>query len=221
MKKLIVLTAIVFAATQNILAQSYATTIIYNKVSEPGLSIELPYRQSICEGFIIDNLKKIGYDVETKGKFFWKQNKLNDFYTFKDVKLDGASQTVDLYFKVEQKSKRSPDESVISLLIGKGDNNFISSSDETTYFAAKQFLNHFVDQSASYKLDLDIKNHQDVIDKAEKKFNKLQNDEKNFLKKIDQLQKDVKRNQQDQQDQQKIIESEKKKLDDLKAQKKD
>jgi hypothetical protein len=218
MKKCSVLFILAFAC-QMALAQASYTSVSYNKTSQPALMLELPYNTDVSEGFIVDNLKKTGYDPETKGKLFWKQNKIDGFYIFKDVRLEGASQPVDLYFKVDQKSKREKNQSVIYLLMGKGDNNFISStSDEATYAAAKNFLNGFIDKSAVYKLDLDIKNQEDVVKDAEKKMDKLKDNEKEMEKKIDQLQKDLKKNQEDQKDQQKTIENEKKKLDDLKGQ---
>jgi len=217
MKRLTALFALV-AVTQFASAQSSYTSVSYNKTSQPALMLELPYNTDVSQGFIVDNLKKTGYDPETKGKLFWKQNKLNGFYVFKDVRLEGASQPVDLYFKVDQKTKKAKDQSVIYLLLGRGENNFISStSDEDTYNAAKNFLNGFVDQSAVYKLNLDIKNQEDVVKAAEKRLDKLKDDEKDMQKKIDQLQKDLKKNQDDQKDQQKTIENERKKLDDLKG----
>ena len=217
MKRLTALFALV-AVTQFASAQSSYTSVSYNKTSQPALMLELPYNTDVSQGFIVDNLKKTGYDPETKGKLFWKQNKLNGFYVFKDVRLEGASQPVDLYFKVDQKTKKAKDQSVIYLLLGRGENNFISStSDEDTYNSAKNFLNGFVDQSAVYKLNLDIKNQEDVVKAAEKRLDKLKDDEKDMQKKIDQLQKDLKKNQDDQKDQQKTIENERKKLDDLKG----
>jgi hypothetical protein len=218
MKKLAAL-ILGFAAIQIVSAQSSYTSVSYNKTSQPALMLELPYNTDVSEGFIVDNLKKTGYDPETKGKLFWKQNKIDGFYVFKDVRLEGAPQSVDLYFKVDQKSKREKNQSVIYLLIGKGENNFISStSDESTYDAAKNFLNGFIDKSAAYKLDLDIKNQEDAVKDAQKKLDKLKDNEKDMIKKIDQLQKDLKKNEEDQKDQQKTIENEKKKLDDLKGQ---
>jgi hypothetical protein len=201
-------------------AQSSYTSVSYNKSSQPALMLELPYNTDVSEGFIIDNLKKTGYDPETKGKLFWKQNKLNGFYIFKGVRLEGAPDAVDLYFKVDQKSKKQKDASIIYLLIGKGENSFVSSSDDETYNAAKKFLNNFVDQSAAYKLNLDIKSQEDVVKDAEKKLDKLKDNEKDMLKKIDQLQKDLKKNEEDQKNQQQTIENERKKLDELKGQSK-
>src|SRR5689334_14889218 len=219
MKKLAAVLFLLFAAFSFAKAQSSITTASYNKTNQPALMLELPYSQSVSEDFIVDNLKKIGYDAETKGKLFWKQNKLNGFYVFKDVRLEGTPQMVDLYFKVDQKSKREKDQSVIYLLVGQGENNFVSStSDETTYNAAKTFLNGFIDQSAAYKLDLDIKGQEDAVKNAEKKLDKLKDDEKDMERRIDQLEKDLKKNRDDQKDQEKTIDNEKKKLDDLKTQ---
>jgi hypothetical protein len=219
MKKCTALFILAFAVFQIASAQASYTSVSYNKSSQPALMLELPYNVEISEGFIVDNLKKTGYDPETKGKLFWKQNKLNGFYIFKDVRLEGAPGTVDLYFKVDQKSKRQKDASVIYLLIGKGENSFVSSdSDNDTYTADKRFLNGFVDKSAVYKHDLDIKNQEDAVKENEKKLDKLKDSEKDMIKKINQLQKDLKKNQEDQKDQEKKIEDEKKKLEDLKGQ---
>jgi hypothetical protein len=217
MKKYTALFIVFFASFQIASAQSSYTTISYNKTSQPGLVLELPYNTDVSEGFIIDNLKKTGYDPETKGKLFWKQSKLNGFYVFKEVNLEGAPGLVDLYFKVDQKSKRQKDASFIYLLVAKGE-NFLSSSEEDTYNAAKRFLNGFIDKSAAYKLDLDIKNQEDAVKDAEKKLDKLMDNEKDMNKKIDQLQRDLKKNQDDQKSQQKKIEDEKKKLEDLREQ---
>lgn len=220
MKKIFTLFIACFIVLNMVSAQASVTTASYNKISQPALKLELPYNEDVCEDFILANLKKTGYDVETKGKLFWKQNKLNGYYTFKDVRLDGLDHSVDLYFKVDQKGRKSKEESIIYMLIGRGEDYFISSSDDNVYNAAKNFMNGFVDESAAFKLDLDIKNQEETIKDAEKKLEKLKDNEKDMNKKIEQLQKDVKKNQEDQKDQEKAIENEKKKLVDLKSQKK-
>jgi hypothetical protein len=218
MKKLTAVLFLLFVAFSFAKAQSSVTTASYNKTSQPALMLELPYDEDVCGDFIVANLKKIGYDIETKGKLFWKQNRLNGYYTYKDVRLKGLDYTVDLYFKVEQKSRKSKNESVIYMLMGKGENYFISSSDDNAYDAGKKFMNGFVEQAAAFKLDLDIKAQEDAVQNAEKNLDKLKGNEKDMLKKIDQLQKDLKKNQEDQKNQEQTIENEKKKLEDLKGQ---
>lgn len=217
MKKLTAV-LLLFAVVHFAKAQSYVTTASYNKTTQPALMLELPYNEDVCADFIVNNLKKTGYDVETKGKLFWKQNKVNGYYTYKDVRLKGLDYTVDLYFKVDQKSRKSKNESVIYMLMGRGENYFIASSDDVAYTAGKKFMNGFVDQAAAFKLDLDIKAQEQAVTDAQKKLDKLKDNESDMNKKIDQLQKDLKKNQEDQINQAQTIETEKKKLEDLKAQ---
>lgn len=220
MKKLTVASILLFAAINFAMAQASVTTASYDKSSQPALKLELPYNEEVCENFILANLKKTGYDVETKGKFFWKQNKMNGYYIFKDVRLENLSHGVDLYFKVDQRGRKSNEESVIYILIGRGENYFISSSDDKVYDAAKKFMNGFVDEAAVFKLNLDITNQEETVKNAERKLDKLKDNEKDITKKIEDLQKDLKKNQEEQKDQDKTIGIEKKKLEDLKSQKK-
>ena len=219
MKKYLLLLLAAFILSSTIYGQASYTSISYNKTSQPGLMLDLPYSESVVEDFIVANLKKIGYNAETKGKLFWKQNKLNGFYIFKDVRLENATEPVDLYFKVDQKSRKAKDQSIIYLLMGKGETFISSTSDEQTYQAAKSFLNGFIDQSASYKLDLDIKNQEESVKDAEKKLDKLKDNEKDMTKKIEQLEKDLKKNREDQEEQQKKISQEKDKLQELRGRK--
>ena len=120
MKNGILLFLLVLAITA-VKAQSYTTTVTYDKVGRQGLILQLPYSESVSEDFIVANLKKTGYNPETKGKLFWKQNKRNDFYVFKGVTLHGAPVPVDLYFKVDQRSKNVKDQSTVSMLVSRGD----------------------------------------------------------------------------------------------------
>lgn len=219
MKKLTAILIACFAA-HAAFSQSVTTSVSYNKTNQTGLLLELPYDQEVAEGFIVTNLKKTGYEPETKGSLFWKNSKINGFYTFKNVRLEGADQPLDLYFKVERKSRKQSDQSTIYMLVSKGNETFISpDSDEDIHKAAKRFLNGFLEQSAVYKLDLDIKGQENVVKDAEKKLKKLQDEEKSLTKKIEDLQNDLKKNRENQESQQKTIETEQKKLEDLRAQK--
>ena len=204
-----------FVTCQMTYAQSSPTTVSYNKSDQPALMIELPYTEDVSQGFIVTNLKKTGYEPETKGSLFWKNNKINGYYTYKGVRLQGAGEPLDLYFKVEPKSRKQKDKSIIYLLVNKGSDGFLNSGSD--YNAAQQFLNGFLEQSAGYKLDLDIKAQENNLKEAQKRLTKLQDDEKSINTKIDQLQTDLKKNQQDQENQQKTIEAEQKKLEELKT----
>jgi len=212
MKKMIAVFTLIIAGAAH--AQSVNSSASFNKVDRPALMLTLPYKESVAEGAIVDNLKKTGYDSETKGKFFWKQNKVNGFYTFKSVNLNGN--LVDLYFKVDQKS-RKVDQTNVHLLVSKGEKNFIGREDTAVYNSAKRFLDGFVTETASYKLQLDIKAQDETVRDSEKKLEKLKENEKDMEKKIEQLKNDLKKNREQQVNQAQLIELEKKKLQDLRA----
>lgn len=200
-------------------AQSVTTSVKFDKVDKPALMLYLPYSQEVAEGTILTKLKEIGFEPETKGSLFWKQNKVNGFYAYKGVMLKGdKSELVDLYFKVDRRGSKKDNQSVMYMMTSKGGDNFISDmTDATTFSASQKFLNGFVTETASYKHTLDIKAQEETVKKAEKKLVDLMDDEKDMQKKIEKLQEDLKKNKESQINQQALIESEKKKLADLKV----
>jgi hypothetical protein len=210
-----------FLSLHSAFAQSSATTVKYNKTTKPALMLLLPYTEEITEGAIVQKLKEIGYNPETKGALFWKKNTIDGYYVFKSVSLrDLSNQVVDLYFKVDQKSRKEKNQSYIYMMVSKGDEQFISSETEPLiYSASSNFLNRFVEQGAAYKMDVDIQNQDEKVKAAQKKYNKLHDDEISLMKKIKDLEEDLRVNRQQQENQVKLIEVEKKKLEELRAKK--
>jgi hypothetical protein len=208
-----------FAGSMAALSQSVFTTITINKKIQPGLMLNLPNNTDVAEGTILQKLKETGYTPETKGALFWKKNKLDGFYVFNGITLPALNnQKLDMYFKVESKSKQQKDQSIIYLLVSKGYDNFISpEADTATFIAATAFLNGFVAGTDSYRLNLDIEEQEKVVKKAEKKLADLQDDDKTIVKKIENLQADLRNNKNDQAMQEKEIANQKIKLDELKA----
>jgi hypothetical protein len=202
-------------------AQSSPTIVKYNKTSKPALMLLLPYTEEIAEGAIVQKLKEIGYNPESKGSLFWKKNTIDGYYVFKGVALrDLNGEVVDLYFKVDRKSKKEKEQSYIYMMVSKGDEQFISSETEPlVYSASTKFLNSFTEYGASYKMDVDIKNQDDAVQAAQKKYTRLRDDEADYVKKIADLEEKLKNNREQQDTQLKVIEAEKKKLEDLRAKK--
>jgi hypothetical protein len=219
MTKLPLLIVSLFAGSMAALSQSVSTTITINKKIQPGLMLSLPNNTDVAEGTILQKLKETGYSPETKGTLFWKKNKLDGFYVFNGITLPALDNLkLDMYFKVEQKSKKQNDQSIIYLLVSKGYDNFISSeADPTTFVAATAFLNGFVAGTDSYRLNLDIEEQEKVVKSAEKKLAGLQDDDKTIEKKIENLQADLRNKRNDQAMQEKEIANQKIKLDELKA----
>lgn len=216
MKKLFSL-CLFMAAALYAQSQAVITNVKFNKVDRPALLLELPYDQEVSEQFIVDNLKKNGYEPVSSGSLFWKKSKVDGYYVFKGVRLQGSDRTTDLYFKVEPKSKRQKNISMVYMLMDKGVEDFVNSADETPHNAGKSFMNEMVPQSAAYKLGLDIKAQEEAVMNSEKRMQKLMEDEKKLNKRLEDLQNDLKKNKEDQEIQKKTIENEKLKLQELRT----
>ena len=195
-------------------AQSAPTTVKFNKLNTPALMLLLPYNEEIAEGAIIQKLKEVGYRHETRGALLWKKNTVDGYFQFKDVVLrDMEGKIVDLYFKVDRKSRKEKNQSYIYMLIGTRENTFASSESEPAAFSAgNKFLDSFVEYSASYKMDVDIQNQEETVKAAEKKYNKLRDEEKDLEDKL-------KTNRTQQENQLKLMEAERKRMEELKAKK--
>ncbi len=218
MKNIYILFASIFVFNQIALAQSTATTVKYKDNLQPSLLIQLPYSTTVTEGTILKKLREIGYDPETKGALFWKKNKLEGFFIFNEVALpEMINQKLDLYFKVDRKSKKENDKSMLYLLVSKGYDSFISPTSDTTVFkAARKFLNSFVSETAEYKLNMDIEAQEETVKAAEKKLLNLENKEADLIKKIEQLNQDLVNTKADQVSQKVEIENQQVKLNELK-----
>ena len=219
MTRLYVLIAFLIAGIMTASPQATFTTITIDKKIQPGLILELPNNTDAAENTILQKLKETGYNPETKGELFWKKNKLHGFYVFNGIVLAALNnQKLDMYFKVEPKSKTQKDKSTIYLLVSKGYDNFISPEvDTATFAAATAFLNGFVAGTASYRLNLDIDEQEKVVKNSQKKLNSLQEDDKDIVRKIDELQAGLRNNKNDQAMQEKEIANQKIKLEELKT----
>ena len=218
MKKIIFL-VLLAAITIAAYTQSKATSVSYNKAKRPALTLLLPYNEDITEGTIVQKLNEIGYQPETKGSLFWKKNTIDGYYVFKNVALRNMNgETVDLYFKVSPKSRKEKDQSYITMLIGKGEDRFVSSESEPRIFeSATQFLDGFTTHSASYKLTVDITAQETFLKAAETKYTKLQDEEKTLTKKIQDLELQLENNRKNQETQKQVVEAAKVKLEELKT----
>ena len=196
-------------------AQSSSTTIQYNATMKPALVLELPNTTKDVEGTILQKLKETGYNPETTGHLFWKNNKQDGFYIFNNVVLPSVSnQKLDMYFKVVQKNRQEKDNSTLYLLVSNGNENFVSpESDSTLWNSAVAFLNSFVDKTTAYNLEQSITNQENTVKDAQKKLADLQKDERDLADKIA-------KNQSSQKDQQLNIDNQVKLLEDLKLKRK-
>jgi len=195
-------------------AQSSYTTIQYNDKMRPALMLELPNNPTDAEGTILQKLKEVGYNHETKGHLFWKKNKIHGIYVFNNVLLPSLSnQEMDMYLKVVQKNKEE-NSSILYLLVSSGNENFASPEGDTTLWnSSKMFLNSFVEKTRAYTLEQNIKHQENTVKEFQNKLTELQSEAKDLAEKIRQ-------NQEDQKNQQLNIENHNKLLEDLKLKRK-
>lgn len=213
MKKLFILFVSLFAAGA-IYAQPQATegTADFQKTQQPAAIIELPYAEKVVDKGIADYmLKKGSKGSDSKG-----------FNTFRGYKLrDSQDYTSDLYFKTDRK-RGEKDITVVTLIVGKNgeDVKTRTSPDNSTLDGAKDLLNDMVASIDAYNLELQIQDQDEVVKKAQKKFDGLADDQKDYEKKIKNLEDKLDQNKKDQDKQQDEIKRQKDILDTLRGKRK-
>lgn len=199
MRRIIVTLLTVFSSIM-VFAQSYEGTIEYQKKDQKAMVIDFPYSPSVVEDAIVMKMEKLGYKKkESKGFLVYKNAIISDI----------SSEPADYMIKVERKSRREKDESVVYIVMNKGEENLIARSDALINSSVKTFLNDMTPHVEAHNLEVEIKKQEDVVAKAEKKLKNLVEDKETMEKKIKKLQDDLKENAKDQEAQAKEIEAQK------------
>jgi len=191
-------------------AQSYEGTVDYQKKEEKAVIIEFPYSASVVEDAIVDKFEKLGFrKKDSKGFIVYKNITLSDI----------SSEPADYMIRVDKKSRKEKDASIVYLMISRNDQNITSSNDDLSA-NAKNFLNNLSPGVEAYNLEVQIKDQDAIVTKAQKKLKDLQDDQDNMQKKIRKLQDDLQQNAKDQDNQQKEIDKQKQILEAIKAKRK-
>jgi hypothetical protein len=211
MRKIIITIHFIFLLAYTAASQSYEGTVGYQKKDEKAIVIEFPYPASVVEDAIVDKMEKLGFKKkESKGFLVYKNAVLPDI----------SSEPADYMIRVERKSRKDKDESIVYLLVSRNDENIIARSDALINSNAKTFLNRLSPDVDAFNLEVEIKDQESAVSKAERKLKDLRDDQESMEKKIKKLQDDLKDNAKDQQDQQKEIEKQKQVLESMKAKRK-
>ena len=211
MKK-IVLLFLLFVIYDSATAQSYTGNADYLKANRTAVICEVTYPGSEVEAAIEDSLAKLGY----------KSKSSKGFNVYKGVRVAAFSnEPLDLYFSVDRKSKKEKEISVVTFLISKGGENFVTAEvDKAIIDNAKTFLNGFVSYMDVYDLEQQINAQQEVTAKAEKKANNLSDEADALQKKMKRLAKDIEENAKDQVQQKAEVEKQRLALENLKSKRK-
>lgn len=218
MKRVSLFIWIVLFFSVPVFSQAYTGTVEYNKKKQQAVQIDYSYSPEAVENAFVQKMEKMGYRAKAEKGVF---NKDKGFIVFKNAFLtDISEQSMDYIVKIDRKSRKEKDESTLTLIINKDDNDAMAVMDADGMGKVKSFLNNLLPEVEESNLDLQIKGQESTVVKAEKKFKSLQDDQQSLEKKIKNLQADLEKNIKDQETQQKEIENQKKVLEEMKGKKK-
>ncbi|HEX4958673.1 MAG TPA: hypothetical protein VFV46_10890 [Lacibacter sp.] len=184
----------------------------WQKTKIPATIIEVPQSSSVTEAAIKQKLTQLGYNgKETKGVTVYKGVRIPEIST----------EAFDLYLKVERKSRKDKDESVVYFAVSKGYENFLKSGDDPLMTQKiNTYTTNFSAWAEAEALERDIKNQEDRLKSAERKATDLQDESESLQKRLKKLQDDIEQNKKDIEKQKTEVENQRKALDVLKAKRK-
>jgi hypothetical protein len=185
----------------------------FQRTTQPAAIIELPYAEKVVEKALKEYMSKKGYkESESKGFKVYRGYKLRTIHDYSS----------DLYFKIERKSRREKDLTVVFLVAGKTGEDIKTRlvSDNLSIDGAKDLLEDMVPGIAAYDLEVQIQDQDDVLKKADKKYSGLLDDQKDYEKRIKNLEDKLVENKKNQEKQLEEVKKQKELLQTLKDKRK-
>ncbi len=210
MKKTIFITiSLILFRLVNVYSQEISeTSLSFMDGKQNAVEAKYKYSEDIMQNVVKNVLekKKIKRTKSVKGY------ELYEGIVFEELSAD----KIDFYIKVDGNKK----ESTITLLISKGYNNFISTSnDASTIKNAKNLCKEFNIYAIEEFLNREIKKQEEVIEDANKKLNKSIDKGKDLVKDKEDIIQKIEKNSSEQKDLKTELEEQKKVLSTLKNKK--
>jgi len=204
MKRTIILICLLFASVI-MYGQARDGWVESQKKQQPAAVIELPYTPDVVNAAMNQHLSKKGRSRSTDMK---------GFTTFRNTQIvQNDSSNADMYFKVERKSRREKEITVVSLLVGTPPEG--TTTDTLRYLnmdQAKLYLNELAPAIDAYNLELLIKDQNVSLTKAETRLKTLVTEGADLLEKRASIDKKIDDNKAEQQKQMNEVEYQKSKL---------
>ena len=199
--------AFLFICAQSVCGQAQAGYVENKKVQLSAAVLEIPYEEEIVADALENHFgKKIKTSSDVKG-----------FSTYRNTSgIQNAATTGELYFKVERKSRKEKNTTVISLLVGKPDPT--STEDQKVYLDMEQaqaILNSLVPVINAHALEVQIKDQHDVVKKSESRHASLIKEGEDLVKKKAEIERKIIENAKKIEAQQADIENQKQKLTEM------
>jgi hypothetical protein len=194
-------------------AQSVEGTTDYNKTKQPAVVCEYPYPPALVETILTDDLKQKGFGKGKSSKGFDVYQAIN----FTEISTD----KIDFYVRVERKGRKEKDIAIVTIMVSKGYDNFISGgADASIMQNTMAYINGLKPKLEKSSLEIQIADQEEVLKKEEKKMSGLVDDLEGLEKKKKKLEQDMEDNKKDQEKQKAEVEKQKGILESIKAQRK-
>ena len=189
MKKMIFLSPLLLFVSF-LFGQAKEGLVTYQKKQEPAAVISLPYSTEMINMVMNDYLSKKGS----------KASDIKGFKTYRNTRLmDNDSVSADLYFKIDPANTKDKVQSTVYLMVGVP-NEDIANRNPGAQFNMEQaitFLNNLLPVMESYKLEVQIRDQNDLVIREEKKSKSITDDGLDLSKKKFDLDRKVEGNKLD------------------------
>lgn len=190
-------------------SQAVEGTVEQSNNNLPAAVIELPVAPDVATAAMKDHLSKKGKSRTTD---------IKGFVTFRNTdSIPSDSTTADLYFKVERKSRREKEFSLVSLLLTTPGSNTASPT-KTRHLnmeEAKAFLNELQPAIIAFDLERQIKEQNEMVIKEETRYRHLDEERTELIKRQESMGQKILDKQNEQQSQKIEVEKQKQILTEL------
>ena len=170
-------------------SQAIETRLEYQKTLQPAATVSVACDQEKAE----DGLKEFMSRKAAKGSGF------KDFILFKSYRLDNDKELTDLYFKIERKSRKEKDLSLITLVTARKGEELQAHAmpDQALIKEALSLLNQLASYIESHQINMQVSVQEQVLTKAQKKLADLMDEEADLEKKVRKIQAESDENKND------------------------
>ncbi|MDD2411533.1 MAG: hypothetical protein RBS19_02460 [Bacteroidales bacterium] len=190
-------------------SQTYAQAIKNDNVKilkgkRDAVSAEFNIPKSIMENVVVEYLAEEGLKKPSKKKGFLTYEGI----TFGKI----SSEVMDYYVKIDGKKQKSK----VTFAVSKGYENFINHSEGGIYSKFTTVFNSIDQKAKKAYIAEQTKTQQKVIDKTQKKYDKLVKEGKSLQKDKENIENKIKKNEKNAEGLKKVLEDEQKKLKNIK-----
>lgn len=211
MKKVTGLLSVLLIISQLVNAQFFGE-LEWQKKKIPAVLTDVPQTATVTEDAIKQKFAQLGYSAKSeKGALVYKGIRLPEIGTG----------TYDVLIKVDRKSRRDKDASVVYFALSMGNENYVTSSGDVVLTTnMKKYCERFLPWAEAQALEVEIKDQEEKLKSAENKLKSYNDEAETLEKRRQKLEEDIKENKQNIEKQKQEVENQKKAVEVLKGKRK-